>query len=157
MKTMLSFALSIFLLIACTPEPSLPGIPATEISTRGFSEDESPITAEVIRVDSRSGTFRFTNETDEDFYYGTEYRLEQLVDGQWLWINTEMDFIDPAFPLPAHRFTDMNLTWDWLFEQGLPAGTFRIRSNFLPEDARFIGTGFDRQYEAVIEFRLNAQ
>jgi len=146
MKKLLTLALGTLLLTACTPEPSLPRIPATEIRTRGFTEEESPITAETIRVDSQGGTFRFINETGERFYYGSIYKLEQRVGNDWFLINPEMDFTLEAVSLEAHDSIEIVYNWSWYFEDDLPSGAFRIRKVF--------GRSASRQYEAVIEFVL---
>ena len=102
-------------------------------------EKEKPTGVELIL--DRSGSDR----TDE-IMCGSDYVLEQLVDGTWKAVPQKdpdmmVAWTAEAYTIPAggeHRFT---YDWDWLYGS-LPAGEYRVGKNIM----LFRGTGdYDNQ------------
>lgn len=72
-------------------------------------------------------TVFISNNTDEDAYYGVEFRVDRRVDGEWEEVPFEedMSFIQIAIDLPAGDQTEevIDLT---LFEDYLEPGDYRV-------------------------------
>ncbi|GAA0371518.1 hypothetical protein GCM10008932_23550 [Alkalibacterium iburiense] len=68
-----------------------------------------------------------TNNTDEDAYYGVEFRVDRRVDGEWEEVpfEEEMSFIQIAIDLPAGEQTEETIDLT-LFEDYLEPGDYRI-------------------------------
>lgn len=126
---LVSFSLiALFVLVTCSPneEDSTMESSGSDSSSEleGVSmqteQDSYPVGTEVITV-------FLTNDSDEEYYYGKEFRIEQQTDNGWqeVLFEEEMAWIQIAIELTPGEQTEepIDLTF---FEEDLDPGQYRV-------------------------------
>lgn len=101
--------------------------PAAELS-----EPPENITAEITELTSESVTIRYTNNGDTKWVYGSDCRVDVLIDGEWYKVPTKPgNWVSNciAYNLPAGESREEK----YYFEEyeSFPIGTYRINTNDL--------------------------
>lgn len=92
------------------------------------------------------------NETDMDYIYGYDYRLEVLVKGRWEVVDTIIENVAfPAVGISLFAQTTADVAEDWTVLHGSqPAGTYRFLKTLIPDDGPPA-----EQYWLAVEFTIS--
>lgn len=97
------------------------------------ADTSEPITLKDISVSDDSETVSFTvvNNTDEQWNYGTDYKVEKYVDNQWKELsfkpNIVFTSVSKIFPANSSEIIEHTLT---SLSEPISAGKYRITKDF---------------------------
>ena len=77
------------------------------------------------------------NDSELNFGYGFEFRIEQYLDGQWEQVPfiDDVAWVQPLFDLAPSSTVDENISWEFMHGE-LKPGQYRVVRNFIEYDWR---------------------
>lgn len=103
--------------------------------TWNLNKDEVLLSLKANTLSSSSATFKLTNNTNKEYWYGPDYIIEQKQDGYFkeIVLDYPLTWNDIAYTLKANDEVELHINWEDDYGQ-LPKGQYRLVKKIFKEE-----------------------
>ena len=121
MKKFIVFLLTLFILTGCGGQSDQPTQTQQQLQVEN-------VTFQIFDISPTGATLVITDTNAEPYLYGEWYKIQRLIDGQWMDVPHVIDnaaFNAMGYIPDANGEVKFTINWEWFYGK-LPSGEYRL-------------------------------